>query len=167
MQTAPLPRRAPRFGLVVALLTLGFAALSVAPALAKSSNTTPFGSVVSGTVTATGPGTFDLAGSGLSTFGRISYAGQVQITSSDSNGVLTDVLTETLTSAKGDTLTLLCEETATPMSPGVYQGRDTWSVIGGTGRFANASGSGTGSTAVDLNAGTFSKVSTGSINLGG
>ena len=160
-------RRASRYGLVVALLALGFAALSVGPALARSSPATPFRSDVSGTVVTTGPGGFSLSGSGQSiSLGRTGYAGSVQITSTDSNGVITDVMTETLTAANGDTLTLQCDQTATPVSPGVLHGTDHWTVIGGTGRFTNASGSGTGSTDADLNVGTFSKTSSGRIQYG-
>jgi hypothetical protein len=73
---------------------------------------------------------------------------------------------ETLTAANGDTLTLRCDQTATPKKPGVLHGVDTWTVIGGTGRFANASGSGTGTTDADLNKGTFTKMMSGSITFG-
>lgn len=160
-------RRAPRYGLVVALLTLGFAVIGLAPAHAKSSTPTPFKSSITGTVTSTGPNAFDLAGSGRATMlGHTGDAGMVHVTNTDSNGVLTDTLTETLTAATGDTLTLVCQQTAAPLRPGVYHGTDTWSVVGGTGRFANASGSGTGSTDVDLNVGTFSKTASGSIAFG-
>ena len=166
MQSPLLSRRAPKYGFVVALLALGFSALGMTPALAASSKATPFRSDVSGTVTATGPNTFHLTGSGQSVhLGRIGYAGNVQVTNTDSNGVLTDVMTETLTAANGDTLTLRCEQTATPVRPGVYHGTDRWAVIGGTGRFAKASGSGTGTTDAALNVGTFSKTASGSIVL--
>ena len=41
-------------------------------------------------------------------------------------------------------------------SPGVFVGTDQWTVIGGTGRFAGATGSGTGVTHIDLNNGNIS-----------
>src|SRR5690349_5821339 len=99
MQQQSLSRHAPRFGLVVALLALGFT-LGLAPAMAATAPSTPFGAVISGKLTATGPGTFQLAGSGISTnLGATREAGSVQITNVDSNGVITDVLLETLTAA--------------------------------------------------------------------
>jgi hypothetical protein len=73
------------------------------------------------------------------------------ITGSTAGGALTDTLTEKLTAANGDKLTVLCRETATPTgSTGVLHGVDRWTVIGGTGRFSDAAGSGTGKTCVYL-----------------
>ncbi len=50
-------------------------------------------------------------------------------------------------------------------SPGLFLGTDSWTVIGGTGKFAGATGSGTGVTHVDLNPSklTFTKDFTGTI----
>jgi len=75
-----------------------------------------------------------------------SYKGNVVITS----GVVgvtkvTDTLTQTLTAANGDTLTLSCQQTAT-LNAGVYHGTDQWTVIAGTGRFSDATGSGVPAT---------------------
>jgi hypothetical protein len=166
MQLHPF-HRARRFGLVAALLALSFAAFGMTPAMAQSSGATPFKSDVSGSLVATSPADFNLTGSGQSTFlGHVRYAGSVHVTSTDGNGVLTDVMTETLTAANGDTLILHCEQRATPKKPGVYRGTDTWTVVGGTGRFAHATGSGSGSTEANLNVGTFSKTATGIIDLG-
>lgn len=167
MQQQSLSRRAPTFGLVVALLTLGFVLMGVTPAQAAASQPTPLKADVSGTVVSTGPGSFALTGAGNSTkLGRLADTGSVHITNVDANGVITDVMIETLTAANGDTLTLRCDQTATPSKPGVLHGVDTWTVIGGTGRFANATGSGTGTTDADLNKGKFTKSMTGSIAFG-
>src|SRR4051812_34447054 len=165
MQRRISSRHAPRFGFVVALLALGWAALGMAPAMASTSHATPFGSVASGTVVPTSSSTFKLTGSGVSSLGRFTYAGTVQITSDPSNAVVTDVLTETLTMTNGDTLVLHCDQTATSVSPGVLHGTDTWTVTGGTGRFAHAKGSGTGSTDANLNLGTFTKSALGTISV--
>ncbi len=150
----------------LALLTVAVSGLAVNPASAASP-TTPFSASTEGTVAATGETSFALAGSGKAIhLGQVSYQGDVQVTSVDpETGVITDVLTETLTAANGDTLTLLCTQVATPVAPGVYLGSDQWTVIGGTGRFSGATGSGTGETHVDLNAGTFSKASTGTLTI--
>jgi len=75
---------------------------------------------------------------------------------------VTDTLTETLIAANGDTLTLLCTQTAT-LSSGVYHGTDLWIVIGGTGRLSGATGSGTGDTYVYLSSSTFTKELTGTV----
>jgi hypothetical protein len=166
MQQPSLSRRAPRFGFVVALIALGLAALGVTAAGAAGSNATPLRADVAATVAATGPTTFQLSGAGDAThLGKFQYAGTVEITDVDTHGVITDVLIETLTAANGDTLTLHCDQTARPVAPGVYHGTDQWTVIGGTGRFAGATGSGTGSTDVDLNQGTASKTMSGPIAL--
>ena len=152
---------------LVAFLALGLVAVG-ANAASAAALAVPFKASVSGTVTQTGLTTFALAGTGndliASHLGKISYAGSVTITGVDPNtGVITDTLTEMLTAANGDTLMLLCQQVATPISPGVYHGVDQWTVVGGTGRFSGATGSGTGDTYVDLNAGTFTKQSTGTI----
>ena len=106
-----------------------------------------------------------LAGTGnASHLGKVSYKGSGEITSEHPvTGVITDTLTETLTAANGDKLTILCRQVATPTSPGVYNGTDHWTVTGGTGRFSGATGSGGGDTHANLNADTFTKAATGTI----
>ena len=97
--------------------------------------------------------------------GKASYNGSGEITSENAvTGVITDTLTETLTAANGDKLTILCRQVATPTSPGVYSGTDQWTVTGGTGRFSGATGSGGGDTHANLNAHTFTKAETGTVS---
>jgi hypothetical protein len=148
--------------LVIGLVTIG---MDANPASAAAKPALPFKYVVSGTVSPTGAGTFEVAATGVATFlGDVADAGNVVITATDhKTGVLTDSMREVLTAANGDTLTILCQETATPTSPGVYHGTDTWTVVGGTGRFSGATGSGTGDTYADLNAGKLTKSETGTI----
>jgi len=152
--------------LTLALAGIGAVTASAKPAAPKPA--VPFTASVAGTLTPTGPGIFALAGTGqASHLGNVkSYRALVQITGGDLvNGPITNTLTETLTAADGDTVTILCNQVANPVSPGspVLNGTDTWTVIGGTGRFRNATGSGTGHTHADLQAGTFTKELTGSI----
>jgi hypothetical protein len=151
------------FAVVLALTLFGVGASSASAA----QTSVPFKASTSGTVVVTGPTTFALAGRGTSShLGNTSYSGVVTITNVATNGVITDTLVETLTAANGDTVTLLCHQVATPVSAGVLHGVDTWTVIGGTGKLKNATGSGTGTTDADLNHGTFTKVATGTITSG-
>jgi hypothetical protein len=66
----------------------------------------------------------------------------------------------TFTAANGDTLTATVEGQATPASPGVLSIVEVYSITGGTGRFADATGSFTlHSTAIQatgVSSGTFS-----------
>jgi len=158
-------KRRGRFLPVAGMLALGLAGSVAAPAGAAAGQPVRFSSSISGTFSASGPTTLALAGTGnASHLGNVkSYQGNVVITS----GVVgvtnvTDTLTETLAAANGDTLTVLCQQTAT-LSSGVYHGTDQWTVIGGTGRFSNATGSGTGDTYVYLGTNTFTKTATGAI----
>lgn len=115
-------------------------------------------------MTPTSETTLTLDGSGIGRpLGKLDdYSGQVTITSVDEDGVITDVLIETFTAANGDTLTIRCDQVVVPGDDGLFHGTDTWTVIGGTGRFADATGSGTGTTVVD-NLETFTKELTGTI----
>lgn len=81
----------------------------------------------------------------------------------DENGVITDVLIETFTAASGDTLSIRCDQVVVTGDGGLFHGTDTWMVIGRTGRFEDATGSGTGTTVVD-NLETFTKELTGTIS---
>ena len=148
---------------LVAIVALGSAGLGMGSAGAAT-RSLPFASLVSGSVS--GPsasGAFSLKATGIATdLGKVTYAGNGQITG-NVNGVLTDTLTETLTATNGDSLTILCHQTAYPKAPGVYDALDQWTVVGGTGRFSHAGGSGAGVTHIDLNAHTFTKASLGGV----
>lgn len=149
---------------VIAIITLGFAGMG-ANSVGAGNPPVPFKSSVSGTLTSTGPSTVKLTGTGnASHLGRIDYNGTVQI-SSQTPTQITDDLTETLTAANGDKLTLLCHQVANLTSQkGVYESTaDQWTVISGTGRFSGATGSGSGTTHVDFNSNTFTKDCTGTI----
>jgi hypothetical protein len=66
----------------------------------------------------------------------------------------------TFTAANGDTLTATVEGQATPASPGVLSIVEVYSITGGTGRFADATGSftlhSTANQATGVSSGTFS-----------
>lgn len=148
--------------MMVGVPVVGLAAPASAVAQPK---TFSFNASVAGTVTATGAGTFALAGTGIaSQLGIVSYSGTVQITSDPGDLPITDTLVETFTAKNGDSITLFCSQVATPIgNTGVLHGIDTWTVVGGTGKFAGATGSGTGDTLI-YNLALFAKSSKGTIN---
>jgi hypothetical protein len=145
---------------VVMLIALGAAGAAASSATAAKTSV-PFTASVSGSaIVDLDAGTIKLAGTGTA-----SHLGNVK--SYNANGSITspttDILTETLTAANGDTLTIFCSQVVVDLGNGLWHGTDTWTVIGGTGRFSGASGSGTGETNVDLNLGKFTKAMTGVI----
>jgi hypothetical protein len=146
--------------------TAGLLAAGTHTARAASAQPRPFQTLVSGSIQG-GPSTFQLSGSGVAgQLGASQHGGPVQITGVDPDtGVITDTLTETFTANDGSTLTLLCQQIATPVSPGSlqFQSIDQWVAVGGTRRFAGVTGSGGGSTFVDLAALTYVKQCTGTL----
>lgn len=157
------------FAFVALLAACSEAPLDLDP-LAPAARAVPFEASVSGSILPDADGvTFELVGDEAIDLvawgmGEIAYAAQGTLTEFSDDGVPTrDVLTETLTAANGDTLTIRCEQVLERIGPGVFRGTDTWAVVGGTGRFSGATGEGGGETFVDLAAGTFAKELTGSI----
>jgi hypothetical protein len=153
---------------LAAMLALSLVGMGARAASAATSQ--PFMASVSGTVVLSGLNKNDtimLSGTGsASPLGQLqSYTANGVITSShtDKQGTtyITDTLHETLTAANGDTLTILCQQTAVSDTTG-FHGNDSWTVTGGTGRFSGATGSGTGHTQ-SVVAGTFTKDMTGTI----
>jgi hypothetical protein len=165
-QNKPIVRRWSKWWMFAALamiIALVASGAGASPASA-SSNLVPFAASFSGSVAMTGPDSALLSGSGNAThMGKSEYTGNVSAITPTLDG-FTDVLVETLVAANGDTLTILCIQTAVQTSPGVFVGTDQWTVIAGTGRFAGATGSGTGITHVDLNNFKFDKQLTGIIS---
>ena len=149
--------------LAAATVSLGVVGLG-ASAASAATPTVPFGFAVSGAASLTGS-TVTLHGAGLASYlGIVSYkANGAIISDNPTTGVITDTLTETLTAANGSTVTIFCHQVATPISSGVYNGIDHWTVTGGTGTYSGATGSGVGDTHVNLNLGTFAKVESGTI----
>jgi len=75
---------------------------------------------------------------------------------------------ETLTAANGDKLMLTGpHDVGCPIRPGVVHGTGDWTVTGGTGRFAGATGQGTFDGGANFNTGTFSFQLTGTISAPG
>ena len=70
----------------------------------------------------------------------------------------------TFTAASGDTLTATVDGQATPASPGVLSIVEVYTVTGGTGRFADATGSFTLHSTVDTTTGVSSGTFSGAID---
>lgn len=167
-----------RFSVVLALVALvgcGENGQALAPeaadlakhdsAMSLKKTSVPFKSSVSGALSFTNdPSIVELTADGnASHLGKINYSGTVVITSQTPTQIIDD-LTETLTAANGDQLTLLCHQEANLTSPGMFEStNDSWKVIGGTGRFSGATGCGSGTTHVDLISSTFTKECVGTI----
>ena len=154
-------RFAPFVG-VVALFGLSIFGVGETSASADASRV-PLKASVNATVSLTGETTFELNGTVIgSHLGSGDYQAAGRFT-----GPNTDTLTETLVAANGDTITIQCDQVLDEIDPGIFYGRDTWFVVGGTGRFSGAIGSGTGETYVDLNTGNVTKQLTGTISAPG
>jgi hypothetical protein len=79
----------------------------------------------------------------------------------------TGVGTATFTAANGDTLTAAVNGTAVLIGPGLLQGTENGTITGGTGKFANATGSFTISRQINQITLTTVGSFTGSINYSG
>ncbi|MDP9342538.1 MAG: hypothetical protein M3Q23_10715 [Actinomycetota bacterium] len=125
----------------------------------------PFHGSYAGTVAFTGPGIVAFNGSGNATQLGLSTNQGTATISSVVNGCAYNENVETFTAANGDTLQITSEDVACPIAPGVSHGHGDYHVSGGTGRFANATGSGTLDGQADFNTGQFSFTATGSISV--
>jgi hypothetical protein len=128
---------------LVATLAASSALAFISPALAAG-DSAPFQAYYSGSLELTAPTTFTLRGAGTATgMGPITSAGRIQMTGVDTSciGGITNVNTETLTSASG-TLSIRSLDVACPIGLVRFAGTGNWRVVGGTGRFAGATGGG-------------------------
>jgi hypothetical protein len=155
--------------LAVALLTLATASLlgHASPASAAGSET-PFTAQFAGSLEISGPTRLTLTGHGSATgMGPIATAGQIHMTGIDTSclGGITNVNTETLTAADGETLSIESLDVACTTGVIKFEGTGNWRVVGGTGRFAGATGGGLTQGRGDWIAGTFAITLTGGIVL--
>jgi hypothetical protein len=133
---------------------------ALAPGAAARSDV-PFKARLSGTAVFTSPTSAEFHGTGQAThLGRITNGGVAVLgppTDGCPNGVqgIPNVHTETLTAASGDELSIRMVNLACPTGPTSFHGTGRWTVIGGTGRFAGATGAGSDEGDADFATNTF------------
>jgi len=136
--------------------------------MAFASSSLPFGgsgagtfSMTATTVTLTGTGNFEH-------MGLTTISATATMTGVASCGGFTATEQDVYTAANGDAINLAISDViCSTSSPGVFQVTGSFTVAGGSGRFADASGSGTiqgTATFVTATSGTFSESTTGTIS---
>jgi hypothetical protein len=144
--------------------------LGTTPVYAAGTHQVPFGGFFSGAVAFGSNGAPQFNGNGIATYlGRITNEGYVVFTAvpADCVGGVPNDNFETLTAANGDSLTIVSHDVACPIAQNVYYGSGHWEVLGGTGRFSDASGHGTLDGYSDFNRGVFYIQLTGTISAPG
>ena len=136
--------------------------------MAMASHSRPFKGSYSGSFAAISATQATITGTGLvEHLGTIKLAGITTVTvSQECKDGRTTIENETFTSANGDAVFSSAMGVACPTSQGVFQLTAPFTIIGGTGRFAHASGSGTTQLSVvftSATTGTTSGTVTGTI----
>jgi hypothetical protein len=145
-------------------------ALALIATTATASQNLPFRLGDEGTITFTSPSTATTAGTGNAThLGKITSDGNLAIVGEVScvgNEVgFSAEMQDTFTAANGDTVTTAITMQLCPIAPGIYHGVGTYVVTGGTGRFANATGSGVFDGTGNFNTGTIICALNGNISI--
>jgi hypothetical protein len=141
------------------IILLLLIALAFSTMTANGSENLPFRLGDEGTITFTSSSTATTAGTGNAThLGRITSDGNLTIVGSasciDNEVGFSAEMQDTFTAANGDTVTTAITMQLCPIAPGIYHGVGTYVVTGGTGRFANATGSGVFDGTGNFNTGT-------------
>jgi len=155
--------------LVMPVIVAGLLLVAAHPASAAGGGV-PFKARFIGASAFTSPTTVSMVGSGIAShMGRITNVGQVVVTGPDGScpGGIANVNTETLTAADGSTLTIASQDVGCPTGPGQFRGAGTWTVTGGTGRFAGTTGSGSTTGGSNFATGTFDLTMAGAISVPG
>ena len=161
-----------RHMLVVMLMTIATIGIGGNSASAAAGHQVPFRASYSGTATLnSAAGTALFTGTGIAShLGRSTNVNNITVLSGPVScpGGFANKNVETLTAANGDTLVLTGDhDEACPTGPNAVHGTGDWTVTGGTGRFAGATGQGTFDGVADFNQGTFSFQLTGTISVPG
>ena len=159
-----------RHTLAVMLITIATIGIGVNSASAADTQV-PFHASYSGTAAFTSATTALFTGTGIAShLGRSTNVNHITVTGPATScpGGFANINVEMLTAANGDTLVLTGpHDQGCPTRPGVVHGTGDWTVTGGTGRFAGATGQGTFVGGADFNRGTFSFQLTGTISAPG
>ncbi len=147
---------------ILAVLALG------AFPIAFATHSRPFNGSFSGSFTITSQTKATITGTGhFEHLGTTTFANTVTVTGSAAcAGGVTASEQETFTAANGDELFSSAIDVACPTSPTAFQLTASFTITGGTGRFADASGSGTtqlSAVITSMTTGTFSGTSSGTI----
>src|SRR5215470_16390973 len=158
--------------LVVMLIAIGAIGIGANSASAAAGDQVPFRASFSGTAAFTSPTTAVFTGTGIAThLGLSTNENNITVLGPDSScsGGFANKNVEMLTAANGDTLVLTGpHDVGCPTGrPNAVHGTGDWTVTGGTGRFAGATGQGTFDGGADFNQGTFSFQLTGTISAPG
>jgi len=150
------------------LSVLGLLIVVTAFPAAFASTSVPFNGHGTGTFTDTSPTTVLITGTGhYDHLGFTTLRFPSTITGAAECGGFTAVEQDTYTGANGDSVLLTVHDTICPTStPNAFQLNGSFTVTGGTGRFADASGSGTVHASVTFTSatsGTFSGTQIGTI----
>ncbi len=158
-----------KLSLSIALVAVVAAALvSTVGAQADPGGQVPFSASFTGTIAFTSQSTTHHVGTGQAThMGNSTDDGEVVLSPLDDAGCYPNFNTETLTAANGDKLVLQWHDRACPIGPTSFHSNGDWFVVGGTGRFADATGSGTfageADFGPDFSPGTFQLAFTGKL----
>jgi hypothetical protein len=151
----------------VMLSVIGTVGIAGNPASAAGTHQNPFEASYSGTAAFTSATTALFTGTGSARrLGRSTNVNHITVSGPAScPGGFANINVETLTAANGDTLVLTGDrDEGCPTGPNAVHGTGDWTVTGGTGRFAGATGHGTFDGVADFNQGTFSFRLTGTIS---
>ena len=146
------------------ILVAGLAALPSAAAV----HTSPFNGHMSGSSVATSEVGNNLTATiFLNHLGRSQLVGTTTVTGQNACGGFIGTEKDTITAPNGDKIFLFGHGVSCPTSPTTFQDTVTFTITGGTGRFADASGSGTTQTAITITSqttATFTATITGTIS---
>jgi len=143
--------------------------VALAPATAASGDA-PFEARLAGTAVYTTPTTVAFHSAGNAThLGRFAAGGVAALgppagSCPDGATGIPNVHTETFTASDGDELVIRMVNVGCPTGPSTFHGSGHWAVVGGTGRFADVTGSGTCEGNADFATGTFELALSGALN---
>jgi hypothetical protein len=154
---------------VAVVLALGMFGLRTT-AVHATAGQVPFFGRYFGDAMFTGDTTISFAGTGIATHlgGGVNH-GDIALTGPDNScpGGVANTHVDTLTAANGDSLTITAHDVACPTGPMQFRGTGTWVVTGGTGRFSDATGSGTITGGANFVSQTFTFEMSGTISAPG